>query len=380
MKHRLFSLLTLVSLGLLANVGYAKPHLVDKFPARVENIIQNEISTLPLGTTIVERHVSDLFSDGGLDDWPKGNEEYFQDLDANVDVDSLNEMGMGFAGTSALNFDRKYTKGNRKYDRLQQHGLRSGRRDIAIIGLPHTIAASRTMENWERRFIWVKIRMPKEAKNPLRTDIVYRPELVDSTTDLRLYIDSHDLYLQAQLDSLKNANKDVVHKSDIGLTVGLGQSAYSIADFNFNGPTVSFTYRYYDVAIRGFGGQTYHLDTNVEQFGTQLVPRVGDNHFEGGELILWAPLQDGQYGKYCRAGLTGLHAQTINLHNDSKVQGYYGGGVVTLSYPIWRFIPEVSGTIGYGATNEASSIPNMPDTKKQGLSGGISVLLSFGNH
>ena len=187
----------------------------------------------------------------------------------------------------------------------------------------------------------------------------------------------HDQLQDARLDNHEARLRNTLQKSDLGLDVSLGGSWIVVNDDQYNGPTVSFDFRYLDLVVQGVGGQSFNQSTATEWYDGVSIPKMSDNHFEGGS-ILWAPLQRGHWGYYYRLGVTGLHAQRINAFNDSKEQAYLAGLTGSLAIPLPLGTPEVYGTVGYGRTIHSPETDTNEPVISEGVATVIGVRLVFG--
>jgi hypothetical protein len=350
-------------------------------PAEVNEIVNNEISAAFPGAIINEEWLTDQFSDAGINDLPPTNWTRLRTLDAGVEVEDKNELGLMFTFTSPKPFDQKFTHGSKKMDDMLQYLLRGARGDVGIRLMERTVLAQRTLPGYMRAALWVKITIPKGAYNPVRRDIVYRPELADSMAAIRLALARHDAQLndhERRIKALEDRPIAIgLDRNSIGLSGFAGAQTFTVAEQTYNGAVIGFNYRYMDFALEGFAGELFNDSRIMEQIGNDLVPTYKNNHVEGGSLY-WAPLQDGRWGKYWKLGGTGLHAQRNNIENFSNEELYYAGLAGTLAWPWPIATPELWGTVGYGWTRTASPEYDVAPTKDEGLGFGIRLTLVIG--
>jgi len=370
----------LALLMMLSTSAQAEMRVMSSFPVEVKAIIDNEISARFPGATIKLMVQTSQFSDAGIYDLPESDWASILQHDDQVDVDKANELGLLFSFTSSKRFDLKYTHGSKKMDDLYQYLLRRARGDASVRGLSKTVLADRTLPNYVRAVVWIKIEIPKGGYNPVRRDIVYRPELADSMAAIREALNRRAGPIEQDIEVLKlRSVGGGLQPGDIGLSAFVGYSSYQINGHTFNGGTVGMTYRYMDFALEGFAGELFSNSREMESMGEELTPKYTNNHFEGAS-IYWAPMQTGyEWGKYWKLGATGMHAQRDNIENFSNLDVYYAGGAGILSLPIRRGLTiEGQGTIGYGWSTMASESYETAPTKSQGLGYGLRGALVLG--
>ena len=333
-------------------------------------------------------------------------EHSWQDLvgrDSLVDV-SKNELGLFFTFTSPKRFNQVFTHGNKKYDGLQQYLLRAARGDSVVRGLTRTVLANRTLPNYLRAGLWVKIEMPAGGNNPFRQDIVHQPDLTnyvtrqefndfqlavgDSLRDHRTMLTKHDLQLaedKQRLDELKHRRPGEFLTGDFGASVFGGYFTGTFNKLSYNCPTVGLAGRFMDFKVEGFLGDLGNWSQQPDTIGNNIYTAFKNNHIEGG-YVGWAPLQghNYQFGKFWSLGVTAIHAHNSDLQNFANNETFYGGPAGEFAIPLPFITPEVWVTAGYSRTKTlptaTTSNPNLIPKTSEGFGAAVRFTAVIGHH
>lgn len=354
-------------------------------PPRVMEVIRNEISARFDGATVLEMHMSDPMRDADTQ-LPKDDANYFLARDQDVNITNHNQLGLLFAFTSPKPFDRKYTHGSKLMDNLFQFLLRGARNDSNVRYKNRTVLAERTLPDYMKVVIWVKIEIPPGNFNPVRRDIVYRPELADTSRTLRELI----ARAQARADSaLKIANdarriaQGAFGKHDVGLVVFPGVMYAKVNDVEYTGILGGAGLRFRGLYLEYYAGKRFSDNQSLDQ--NFQLPEFSNDHFDGYGAFIVSPIKDkkgnvfgNDYGYFYRIGVTHTHLQKENILNIGSTDSYLTGLTIGMAVPMKFATPEISGTVGAARTVFAQPIQGQANDITRGFGCVLRFDLAFG--
>lgn len=298
-----------------------------------------------------------------------------QEISAILDDLQENQDAILFGATSPRRVDPLHTRGSSTMDATINDGIRLGRATYVneMTGRRCVVVTQGIVDDTMAVYLCIVNRppgVPSLVPGRITSAVVGLQGIRDTLARFGQKLNDHE-------GRIRHLEDNLLTNDTIGLDFGIGGTWITISGDQYSGPVVSADIRYLDAVGQVFGGQSFNQTTATEWYDGQQIPKMSDNHFEG-VTVAWAPLQRGHWGYYFRLGGTYLHAQRINVLNDSKEQAYMGGLIGSLALPLPIATPEIFGTIGYGRTIHSSETYGVPPTISEGQAIVIGVRLISG--